>query len=66
MNHGLLPWFETLRWDKDISAIFEQKIKTENSRESNDFWFDFKKEWFFLLCPLSFIIVIFVSLPGLS
>ena len=42
MNHGLLPWFETLRWDKDISAIFEQKIKTDNSRDSNDFWFDFK------------------------
>ena len=64
MNHGRLQWFEMAhRWDKGTSAISNNKIKTDNSRvsDTNDFWFDFKKEWIFLLCPLLFLIVLFVS-----
>ena len=43
--------------------IWHSIIKTDHSRvsASQDFWFDFKKEWIFLLCPLSFILVVFVS-----
>ena len=39
-------------------------IQTEysNPSASEEFWFDFKKEWIFLLCPLSFILLLCVSL----
>ena len=39
-------------------------IQTEysNPSASEEFWFDFKKEWIFLLCPFSFIWLLCVSI----